>query len=102
MSPTTRHPFLLFPALSAKDQEEFSAILVKFIAAICAGIPVFVLRCVWMCVLGMCVAVPLLCRCVRAPPSPALAGQAEPGRSRSSSALLLHFLPAGTTTSPSW
>ncbi|KAI7843346.1 hypothetical protein COHA_003043 [Chlorella ohadii] len=33
-----------FNALSAKDQAEFAEILVKFLVAICAGIPVYVLR----------------------------------------------------------
>ncbi|PRW39262.1 ABC transporter D family member chloroplastic isoform A [Chlorella sorokiniana] len=33
-----------FNALSAKDQAEFADILVKFLVAICAGIPVYVLR----------------------------------------------------------
>ncbi len=33
-----------FNALSAKDQEKFSEMLVKWLLAICAGIPVYVLR----------------------------------------------------------
>jgi hypothetical protein len=33
-----------FNALSAKDQEKFSEMLVKWIAAICLGIPVYVMR----------------------------------------------------------
>ena len=33
-----------FNALSAKDQEKFSEMLIKWLAAICLGIPVYVMR----------------------------------------------------------
>lgn len=83
-------PFLL-PALSAKDQEEFSAILVKFIAAICAGIPVFVLRCVWVfCAVASCAALPRPQCCVHVPALPA--GLAGLCRRRSSHCAAAPFL----------